>query len=213
MPAPRGPWKVFWLEPTDEVEVSLRRFTFSSAGTCPARPDRGCDARVLIADREPFEAWKTRREDGVETVHREIPEDDPRWPSRCEACGRELPESATRQVWAKTLHRGAPDGRLYTIDDAPVGAMWDADWLPEEYAGPDGIRLTVRTPGGDWHVDSTASNCTRRREPHACWVRHGDPRTGQVHVDKNGNTCSAGAGSIGVGDYHGFLHHGHLTAG
>lgn len=47
--------------------------------------------------------------------------------------------------------------------------------------------------------------------PHKCWIRHGDPRTSNVHVDKNGVTCGAGAGSIISGSYHGFLHNGFLT--
>lgn len=92
--------------------------------------------------------------------------------------------------------------------------MWNAWWMPENWRGPDGIALMVRLPNGhDWHVDGEASNCTRKGEPHACWVRHGDPRTATVHVDKDGDTCAAGAGSILAGDYHGFLQHGVLTAG
>jgi hypothetical protein len=67
------------------------------------------------------------------------------------------------------------DGRLYhlghtnvlALDDgrrieaAPVGAMWDCDWMHgcHEPTGlqydrnPDGIVLCVRCPGGDWVVD------------------------------------------------------------
>lgn len=51
------------------------------------------------------------------------------------------------------------------------------------------------------------------RPEHKCWVRHGDPKTGSVHVDKDGVTCGAGAGSILSGSYHGFLHGGYLTDG
>lgn len=40
-----------------------------------------------------------------------------------------------------------------------------------------------------------------------CWVRHGEPPI--VTVNKDGLTCAAGAGSIGIGGgeryYHGFL--------
>jgi hypothetical protein len=32
-----------------------------------------------------------------------------------------------------------------------------------------------------------------------------------VHVDKAGATCTAGAGSIIAGDWHGFLHNGQFT--
>lgn len=78
--------------------------------------------------------------------------------------------------------------------------------------GPDGICLMVRLPNGhDWMVDSEASNCTRKGEPHQCWVRHGDPRECRVSVDKNGDTCAAGAGSIQGGDWHGFLRDGVLA--
>ena len=82
------------------------------------------------------------------------------------------------------------------------------------HRGPDGICLIVKCPNGrDWYVDSEASNCTRKGEPHQCWCRHGDPRECRVTVDKNGDTCAAGAGSIQAGDYHGFLQAGILTAG
>lgn len=46
--------------------------------------------------------------------------------------------------------------------------------------------------------------------PHKCWVRHGEAP--DIHVDKSGVTCGAGAGSIMAGSYHGFLHNGHLTS-
>lgn len=78
----------------------------------------------------------------------------------------------------------------------------------------DGEHLVAVLPNGHhWHPDQRASNCTLPEDKtHRCWVRHGDPRKGEaVHVDKNGNTCQAGAGSILSGNYHGFLHHGELT--
>lgn len=94
----------------------------------------------------------------------------------------------------------------------PIGAMWfvnaeDQDWYP---SGPDGRTLYVVTPGGDWLIDGRASNCTQPGDDiHRCWIRHGDPPI--ITVDKNGNTCSAGAGSIAIGNYHGFLKNGELT--
>lgn len=100
-----------------------------------------------------------------------------------------------------------------TLDKAPVGAMWDATWLHgTPIVGPDGISLVVKTPGGDWLVDGVATNCPRPKDTsHKCWIRHGDPRTEPVTVDKNGETCPAGGGSIGIGGYHGFLRNGLLT--
>lgn len=101
------------------------------------------------------------------------------------------------------------DGRPVTYSEIPAGAMWFADWYKAP-KGPDGHHLIVRTPGGDWHVDGRASNCTRPDDnEHRCWVRHGVPPN--VTVDKNGNTCGCGC-SIGQGDrYHGFLRDGYLV--
>jgi hypothetical protein len=58
-------------------------------------------------------------------------------------------------------------------------------------------------------IDSRASNCTLPNDrEHKCWIRHGTPP--DLTVDKNGKTCAAGAGSIQLGNYHGFLRNGHL---
>jgi hypothetical protein len=78
------------------------------------------------------------------------------------------------------------------------------------YSFIDGPALWVMTPGGSWCVDSRASNCTQPYDyAHRCWIRHGEPPS--ITVDKNGLTCQAGAGSIAVGSYHGFLRNGQLT--
>lgn len=114
----------------------------------------------------------------------------------------------------RSLFRRADTGELVTLQEAPPGAMWDATWFNDDpaYTGADGISLVVRTPGGTWMVDSRCGNCGLPEDDvHKCWVRHGDPRLpGQIHVDKAGVTCPAGAGSIQCGSYHGFLHHGVL---
>ncbi len=107
------------------------------------------------------------------------------------------------------------EGRKFALKDAPVGAVWDCDWLHDVpgFTGPDGRALCVKCPGGqDWLIDSQASNCTKPGDrTHKCWVRHGKPEDGTLHVDKNGPTCSAGAGSIQTANWHGFLHHGHFV--
>jgi hypothetical protein len=73
--------------------------------------------------------------------------------------------------------------------------------------------LIVKCPDGhEWMIDSRASNCAMPNDnTHHCWVRHGRPEDGTLHVDKSGNTCAAGAGSIETPKWHGFLHNGHLT--
>lgn len=129
------------------------------------------------------------------------------------------------------IYRRTDTGEEMPLADAPAGAMWYADWYLDGikntpdyqwYRGPDGRCLIVRVPNGrggvhDWSVDSRCSNCTLPSDNvHKCWVRHGDPPN--VTVDKNGATCQAGAGSIGVWNenqtayaWHGFLRNGHLV--
>jgi hypothetical protein len=64
---------------------------------------------------------------------------------------------------------------------------------------------------GSWDIDSRASNCTMKEDcTHRCWVRHGEP-SATLHVDKNGETCKAGTGSIVFGKYHGFIDYGELV--
>jgi hypothetical protein len=71
--------------------------------------------------------------------------------------------------------------------------------------------LCVRTPGGDWVIDSRASNCPLKEDnTHKCWPRQGTAPS--ITVDKAfGNTCGAGGGSIISGNYHGFLRDGFLV--
>jgi hypothetical protein len=218
---------VFFLERTDLVQVRLRRYRSER----PVRADpigKGrwlgcmCDESAVIGLATPASEWMLN---GLSAWAGEapdlVPRDDFRWPKRCAACDRPFSADDRWQINVETLFEGAPLARLYTRRNAPPGAMWDMDWLHEipQYVGSDGIALAVRTPGGDWYVDGQASNCTRPGEPHKCWVRHGDPRDPQglkggvkLHVDKAGDTCAAGAGSIIAGSFHGFLHHGSLVS-
>ena len=97
--------------------------------------------------------------------------------------------------------------------DLPAGALYVAD--PERKyrytRGHDGDAVVCVLPDGDhWHIDSFANNCTLPNDrEHRCWVRHGS-KPGVIHVDKQGLTCSAGAGSIATKQFHGFLHNGEL---
>jgi len=100
--------------------------------------------------------------------------------------------------------------------------------------------LSCRLPGGhDWCIDGVALNCDspckncgkpyhmHQRDagpnggpnaanctayvdarPHHCWVREGVPPL--LTVGKTGITCGAGAGSILVPGWHGFLRNGFL---
>ena len=192
--------KVFLLETTDTERRELRRYATGPC-SCKNYPASYHDASVAL-DIAPYDKSE-----------RHWPRDDPRWPRFCE-CGYEFEPEDPWQLFTRRLYVRADTGEQLTLNEAPVGACWFAEWYAEHpaYRGSDGRTLVVMTPGGEWIVDSRASNCTRPNEnEHKCWVRHGRPEDGSLHVDKNGLTCEAGAGSIVCGAYHGFLHNGHLT--
>lgn len=207
-----GDIPIFFIEPTDRDRIYLRRYASGPCGESSSRSYH--DAMTPI---------------GTELVPPDCdraggdhhPHDDPRWPIACEGCGRPFDDSEPWQLLRRRIYRRCRDGcegisEEMTLDDAPVGACWDAPWLIHRgnrlNSGPDGRCLVVKTPGGEWVIDSRASNCTMPDDDeHRCWIRHGRPEAGTLHVDKNGKTCAAGAGSIQAGAYHGFLHHGKLT--
>ena len=185
--------KCIFLEETNLSRVWLRRYVGNSVCTCKMTYH---NAMNMVADMD-------RTQDFGDYT------DDPRWPSVC-SCGYKFVDQDTKQVFARALF--SHEGKLFTIEDAPVGSMWYSSWHSDtpEWCGTDGKSLTIKTPGGIWHIDSRASNCTMKDDKiHKCWVRHGTPP--DITVDKNGLTCAAGAGSIRCGDYHGFLRNGFLV--
>lgn len=196
--------RAFWLEPTKRIQRFLRRYHSLEEGEerCPG-PGGYHNASTPLPDgRASF------TKDGYLRSFRAPARRDPRWPTKCEACDYRFTKDDPWQPFVHLLYAD-PDGNLTSLADAGPGAMWDAWWLPEAWKGSDGMSLTVKLPNGhEWTVDGVASNCTRKDEQpraHRCWVRHGDPRTEPVTVDKNGVTCEAGGGSILSDDYHGFL--------
>jgi hypothetical protein len=118
-------------------------------------------------------------------------------------------------------HKPAIDAvRCYVLDEA-VPANDPSQYAPGRmfyisFSGghcgthepPCSRHLAVVLPNGYlWDIDGRASNCTMKDDKqHRCWVRHGEPPT--ITVDKAGPTCKAGAGSIKVDGYHGFLKNG-----
>lgn len=143
-------------------------------------------------------------------------------PETC-SCGYQFTKDERNSGGTATEWKRLDTGELLPLGDRwPIGAMWDAHWLVDNFdtwdksqtfpwkPGPDGRCLMVMTPGGEWCIDSRASNCTMPTDnDHCCWVRHGE--VPNITVDKNGLTCAAGAGSIQCGSYHGFLRNGHLV--
>lgn len=229
----------FLLEPTDRARLGLRRFTFGVYHSgeegypapdetpdhvaCPAFALRGEDqyqeghstTTAWVAESTVRYSEKGDRPRVLAAIPVEEFADDPRWPTTCQHCDEPMPSGAISQVHQDQIWRRVDTGAECTLRDAPAGAMWFAEWM-SFHLGPDGRCLVVRLPNGmDWLVDSRASNCTKPDDTeHRCWVRHGEPPN--VTIDKNGNTCDAGAGSIGAGSgenyYHGFLVDGALVS-
>ena len=114
----------------------------------------------------------------------------------------------------------------YTLPNGTAVELQPGDvYFSEDHTGKrtcdwdncDGKHLICMVPDKDWpeghpwQIDGRAGNCTMKDErTHRCWVRHGSPEDGTLHVDKAGHTCKAGAGSIQTNNWHGFLHQGCL---
>lgn len=174
----------------------------------------GChDSTVPLVDSQKLDDWDLGGK----------PEDyaADQWPTHCECCGAPVPAMDSGIKVNYQVHRK----RLYDNDSGTPepGDLYWARWKHEpDWKGnprvcpwdncndPRGHLIVVLPNGNEWDIDSRASNCTMPTDKaHRCWVRHGEPPN--VHVDKNGHTCQAGAGSILSGDYHGFLHNGEFT--
>jgi len=170
-------------------------------GECPNDPEGG----------QHFAEHETRAEGETGYGAVEYPYDRL---SGCESCGAPVPEDED-ELWrggSKRLLYGTESGQpgpgdLCYVEMHPGGRCHNWDNCPGRHL------MAVLPNGHHWDIDSRASNCGRPEDrTHRCWVRHGDPEKGEpVHVDKAGDTCSAGAGSILAGDYHGFLHHGRFA--
>lgn len=110
-----------------------------------------------------------------------------------------------------------PDGTMTQSHGLPPGAIFDlmqspVESVPDFYAdrAVDGQYLVCVLPDGHhWQIDAYANNCNRGRDGHHCWVRHGEPPN--LTIDTDGDTCSAGAGSILTPNWHGFLRDGKLV--
>jgi hypothetical protein len=205
--------KCFMIEPNGTAQVSLRRYHSSPPGakqwTCE---DGWHEAMVPIGK---CREWKQPEPSGGGWLYENdsvpIPRTDPRWPAQCK-CNYVFTDDDTWQVFTDRIYVDL-EGAEYSLRNAPPGALWWAEWLEgleHWWKGPDGHILMAQTPGGQWCIDSRASNCTMPKDDeHRCWIRHGTPP--EITVDKNGKTCAAGAGSIISGNYHGFLQNGYFT--
>lgn len=181
----------FWCVPTARAKESLRRYSINSGIKCPSQYTYH-NASVPIGETDyPLDDYNGYGLDNL--AH-----DDPRWPKKCDHCDYLFQEADEWQhnldrIYAEAVFGGAiiPNGRRFSMREAPWGAMWDAKWL--WHKGPDGLSLYVMTPEGEWCIDSPANNS---KKP---WQRTGIPPKITARP------------SIGIGNP--FRYHGWLTDG
>lgn len=204
-----APVKVFFCEPTGRDKRYLRRYT-SSERCAGMGGDYSYHNASTFLDEAPTGDGRG-----------EWCPSDPRWPAKCENCDYRFTEADAKLLFTREIYRRVDTGALETWEYMPFGAVRHCAYLLEyrdHWRGDDGRILEVKIPANYasgqtcWIIDSQCSNCTKKEDQtHRCWVRHGRPEDGTLHVDKKGNTCSAGAGSIQVPGFHGYLHNGHIT--
>jgi hypothetical protein len=234
------PTHVFWCEPTGKIRRWLRCYqpndppaevkdvvgqslTQRAEEPMPRCTKWCCNAMKLLdeVDEEGDESEGVRKfRKGYDAAS--FPWDA--FPLVCEDCKKEM-TAPKRQIFCDEIYvvkTGERAGQTFCRRELPVGAMLSIECYSDipDWCGRDGLAINVVTPGGEWHIDGKANNCTKPDDhAHRCWVRRGDPRTGYLHVDKDATiqeTCEAGAGSIwinqgGPRDWHGFLHRGYLV--
>lgn len=196
----------FLIELAGRMKVSLRRYT--SGSKCPG-PNGYHNAHTWIGEQPEI-----RDHEGIfHGLSLDDYMDDARWPVKCEACDFVFGVDDEFQVFTESIWRRRDNGQEMILRDAPPGAIWNAFWLNDMngHSGPDGLSLHCRLPGGhDWNIDGKCSNCDQPDRPHKCWVRHGTAPNLTVDKGAPGESCHAGAGSIVVPGWHGFLRNGIL---
>lgn len=176
--------KCFMLEPTDRGRIQLIRSNHAWGEDGKVVPEKSCPlsgyshlARTWIG-----ETAVIRRDNGIydpsDPGAMDVPHDDPRWPGACE-CGYRFAKEDNYSTGCRVIYRSAETGEECLLQEAPVGAMWYADWLkiseeqvyeqPGHFIGPDGHCLVVQLPGEwEWCVDGPASGG-------GGWTRTGTP--------------------------------------
>lgn len=196
-----GRIRCFWLEPCDQIELSLRRYRGSDRGKCETSGYGYHNAEQIVErlsiDRLAARGWPMSENHGPIHDADSVPHSDPRWPLTC-SCGYRFVDEDEWQCNPFTLFRRGDTGELVTLHAAPAGAMWNAYWMGDDHRGPDGICLCVRTPGGEWSVDGPSYSDSKIQHERA-WTR-----TGTIP------DVTANPSILIPGKYHGFLRAGWL---
>jgi hypothetical protein len=162
--------RCFFVRDSELQRVSLRRYQYSSQGTCPST---GYYHNASVH----FQDVPTKYgPDGYCISSLELlPKDDARWQqvSKCAACDYVFTDQDEYQMFQETIYLD-DNGKQWFVPRGgnpveSVGMMWDAWWMrrsrkPGEpnapNLGPDGLCLHVVCPDGSpWNIDGRASNC------------------------------------------------------
>lgn len=201
--------KCFLATPTGNMRVWLRRYSISDTNRCSSKYAYH-NGMTFVQD-----VLVEKSEDGcIKEPKLDITKDDARWPVKCDYCDYLFVDTDRRQEFTDQLYSNGTD--IWPLRDLPPGAMYLADWWSQDHFWDNGEgkpSLIVKLPNGhEWNVDSRCNNCTLPDDrTHRCWIRTGEPPN--VTVGKGpGATCSAGAGSVQVPEWHGFLRNGELVS-
>jgi hypothetical protein len=143
--------RCFLMQPTGEYARWLRRFSEEGLK---------CKTSILGYHNAEHPIEVVRSNGGPPKSGDVWDHGDPRWPQLCD-CGHVFDEDDFHQVLYRTLYRREDTGNVYTIFDAPVGAMWYVDWVPKDDHGFDGHSIVLKTPGGDAWLDKVQEDGTK----------------------------------------------------
>jgi hypothetical protein len=180
------------MEPTDQVEVSLRRYRGTHLSHECSVSGFGYHNASKVLTRGPAAIFPEYHGDWIN-------HDDPGWPIVCK-CGYMFVPDDQWQCNPDALFRRTDTGELYTQISAPAGAMLNMTWNRDSRLykpGADGLLLAVKLPDGSWWcIDGPA--CRDGKILAGSWKRTGVPP--EVTVTP----------SIDAGSYHGWLSNGWL---
>jgi len=190
------PIRCFWLTPLQRFQEYLRRYARDIKAGCPASTNYYHEGITVLGEVQRPSDLIPDATGRAMNHHPAYPETDERWPTEC-ACGyRFTPDDHYQHNLVKLYQAEGPPytDQLFTMNEAPVGAMWDAYWYSS--SGPDGLCIFVRTPAGDWGIDL-------KSEDGKGWTRTGTPPgltvTPSILIKTKNVT------------YHGWLRGGHLV--
>lgn len=113
-------------------------------------------------------------------------------PTRCSSVPCFWLHLDTRRAYtsgATRYYRRSDTGQILTLDEAPVGAMWDGYDKPVWWGvGLDRLRVLLRTPAGDVSLDDSRAAYLRTGIPPCITLKAKDPGEAVVRV---GDYCAA----------------------